>query len=232
MLSRILEPEVMDTTNEALTYDAMDHEEVNRAFAADLLTCLPAAAAPAEPPDTPRWLNLLDLGTGTARIPILLCQLRADLRIWATDLSAAMLAVARNNIELDQPDDRVRLDRADAKQLDYNDGMFDAVFSNSLVHHLPAPGAMFGEVLRVTRAGGRIFVRDLARPASAARVQELVGQYAADESPQGQQLLAASLHAALTLEEVRQLVQQEGGDPEAVTLTSDRHWTWSQAVPD
>ena len=37
MLKRVLEPEVMDTPEEAIAYDEMDHSEVNRRFVADLL---------------------------------------------------------------------------------------------------------------------------------------------------------------------------------------------------
>ena len=36
MLPRTLEPEVMDSAEEAGDYDAMDHGAVNRAFVADL----------------------------------------------------------------------------------------------------------------------------------------------------------------------------------------------------
>ena len=39
MLARTLEPEVMDTAQEASDYDAMDHSEVNARFVADL-ACL------------------------------------------------------------------------------------------------------------------------------------------------------------------------------------------------
>jgi hypothetical protein len=37
MLPRVLEPEVMDTPEEARDYDAMDHSAVNRVFVADFL---------------------------------------------------------------------------------------------------------------------------------------------------------------------------------------------------
>ncbi len=40
MLQRILEPELMDSPEEALAYDAMDHGEVNRKFVDDLLEAL------------------------------------------------------------------------------------------------------------------------------------------------------------------------------------------------
>jgi len=37
MLNRVLEPEVMDTPEDARDYDAMDHSGVNRVFVADFL---------------------------------------------------------------------------------------------------------------------------------------------------------------------------------------------------
>jgi hypothetical protein len=41
MLPRVLEPEVMDSAEEAKDYDSMDHAQVNRAFVADLLCSWP-----------------------------------------------------------------------------------------------------------------------------------------------------------------------------------------------
>ena len=39
-LARTLEPELMDTAEEAQLYDAMDHAEVNRRFVDDLLATI------------------------------------------------------------------------------------------------------------------------------------------------------------------------------------------------
>ena len=61
-MDRILEPEVMDTWLEATAYDAMDFVSVNTAFANDAIALDPHA------------VKILDVGTGTARIPILMCQ--------------------------------------------------------------------------------------------------------------------------------------------------------------
>ena len=40
-------------------------------------------------------------------------------------------------------------------------------------------------------------------------------------------MFADSLHAALTLDEVRALVAALGFDPAGVRQTTDRHWTWA-----
>lgn len=59
-MQRVLEPEVMDSWEEAVAYDAMDFTEVNAAFAQRAIALAPTAA------------KVLDAGTGTARIPLLL----------------------------------------------------------------------------------------------------------------------------------------------------------------
>jgi len=56
-MERILEPEVMDDREEAIEYDAMDFTEVNTNFAKEAVQLAGINA------------RVLDVGTGTARIP-------------------------------------------------------------------------------------------------------------------------------------------------------------------
>jgi ubiquinone/menaquinone biosynthesis C-methylase UbiE len=217
MLSRVLEPEVMDSTDEALDYNAMDHREVNRRFVEDLL-----AALEGQPPG-----DVLDLGTGTALIPIELCRATEDCRIMAVDAATAMLEVARNNLEIAMLTHRIQLDRVDAKALPHRTGMFQTVMSNSIVHHIPEPLAVLREAVRVTAPGGLLFFRDLMRPTDEAEVVRLVELYAGGENDHARQMFADSRRAALTVEEVQGLVGELGFSPDTVAATSDRHWTWS-----
>jgi len=219
MLKRVLEPEVMDSPQEALDYDAMDHSEVNRGFVADLL-----AAGYAEG-------EVLDLGTGTAQIPIELCQQHDRAHVVAVDLSVSMLDLARGNVEVESLTDRILLDRVDGKSLPYEDGRFACVMSTSIVHHIPLPAAVLGEAVRVTAPGGLIFFRDLLRPPSKAQLDELVQSYAGEANAHQQQMFAESLHAALTVEEMQSLVTPLGCPAESVAATSDRHWTWCFRKP-
>ena len=69
MLPRILEPEVMDTAEDAADYDSMDHSEVNPRFVEHWGM---ACRSEGLPPDAP--LKMLDVGTGTARIPLQFCR--------------------------------------------------------------------------------------------------------------------------------------------------------------
>ena len=216
MLERVLEPEVMDTPDEATDYDSMDHSAVNRRFAADFLARTPADSG-----------LTLDVGTGTAQIPIELCRRSPAIRIVAVDLADEMLKLARLNVERAGFADRIRIEKVNGRRMDYPDGHFASVVSNSIIHHIPNPAECFAEMIRVCAAGGRLFVRDLHRPDTAAELEHLVRTYAGDANPHQRQLFAASLHAALTLAEVRALVGALGYAPDTVSLTSDRHWTWS-----
>lgn len=213
MIQRVLEPEVMDTADEAAEYDAMAHEEVNRRFCQDLLAIEPS----------PR--RVVDVGTGTARIPLELCRLNAGCVVTATDLADHMLAVAERNVRAAGMSERITLTRADAKGSVLPRQGFDVVMSNSIVHHIPTPSTLFAELMGLVAPGGLLFVRDLERPESEEKLAHLVATYAANDTPKQRGLFADSLRAALTLDEVVALVGSYGIAPSAVSRTSDRHWT-------
>jgi ubiquinone/menaquinone biosynthesis C-methylase UbiE len=219
MLPRVLEPEVMDSSAEARDYDAMDHRQVNEIFVTDLLSHTPALG------------TLLDVGTGTAQIPIELCRRQAAARVVAIDLAQHMLEVAARNVATAGFAARVRLERCDAKHLPSENAAFDAVTSNSIVHHIPEPRAVLAEMVRVCRTGGILFVRDLFRPDDAAAAGRLVETYAANANAHQKQMFGASLRAALTLPEICDMIVSLGFPAETVSLTSDRHWTWAARRP-
>ena len=216
MLPRTLEPEVMDSAEEAADYDAMDHREVNRRFAADLWQALGPGAAPG---------RMLDIGAGTAQILIEIARQRPDALLVGIDLADEMLKLGRRNVTQAGFDGRIELVLTDARRLPWDDGAFGCVFSNSIVHHIPEPFEVLVEMRRVLAPQGLLFVRDLLRPESAETVEQLVKLYAGQESARQQQLFRQSLHAALTLDEVADLAQRSGLPPGCVRATSDRHWT-------
>src|SRR3990167_9206172 len=98
MLPRVLEPELMDTADEAHEYEATDDREVNHQFVEDLLAICP------EPHD------VLDVGSGTAQIPIELCRRVTTCRVMAADKARATLELARYQIEIASMLGRIQLD--------------------------------------------------------------------------------------------------------------------------
>ncbi len=97
--------------------------------------------------------------------------------------------------------------------------------SNSIVHHIPNPLNVFREMRRVVGRNGILFVRDLMRPSNAQEVERIVETYAGGENAHQQKMFRESLHAALTVDEVRDLLVASGFQPSWVKATSDRHWT-------
>ena len=214
-MDRILEPEVMDTWLEATAYDAMDFVSVNTAFANDAIALDPHA------------VKMLDVGTGTARIPILMCQQRPQYLITGIDLAQSMLIIGQRNIEAAALTQRIRLERVDSKRMAYPNLEFDMLISNSLVHHLPDPFSLFGEIKRLVKPDGAIFVRDLIRPENDSIVNSIVTNLGKDYDTHQQQLFHDSLKAALTLAEVRDLLDRVGLDRLSLTQSSEIHWTIS-----
>lgn len=219
-LERVLEPEVMDTYEEARDYDSMGHQEVNTFFVQDLFASGEIG------------IDVLDVGTGTAQIPVELCRQNEECRVIAIDMAAHMLDLARFNIEVDGLTQRIYLQQIDAKDMNFEQDMFDCVISNSIIHHIPQPRLVLQEAIRVARPGGLLFFRDLMRPESGEEVSRLVEMYAGDENPHQKQMFDDSLRAALSLEEIREMVTNLGFQGDSVQATSDRHWTWVDRIQD
>jgi len=219
-LARILEPELMDTEAEAEEYHAMDFSESDARFAEAALALVLGVRSP----------EILDVGTGTAKIPVLMAKARPDLRVVALDPAREMLRVATRHVAENGLEERITLARLDGRATKLPSGRFDAVISNSTVHHMHEPYPLFREMKRVLRPAGAILVRDLARPASMDAAWEIVKRVAAGDSLRQQQLFFDSLCAALTLPEVERLLADVGWGDVPVTRSSDRHWSIERAA--
>jgi ubiquinone/menaquinone biosynthesis C-methylase UbiE len=216
-MQRVTEPEVMDSPQEAVEYDAMDFLEVNTVFAERALEL-----------GSPVGL-ILDAGTGTARIPILMCQRRPQWQVIGIDLAQSMLDVGRKNVENSGLQQQIKLELVDAKQMPYPEAHFDMVVSNSIIHHLPNPLPFLQELKRVLKPNGAILLRDLIRPDSEETLEDLVKTYAGDCNEHQKMLFRDSLYAAFTVDEVTELLQQVALESVQVYQSSDRHWTAERA---
>lgn len=213
MLERIPEPEAMDTWEEAVEYDAMDFIEVNNAFAHRALELGPPSGI------------ILDCGTGTARIPILIAGQNPNIHITAIDLSSNMLKIGEANVNDADLKGSITLMLVDAKKLPFPDNHFDMIISNSIIHHLSKPISFFEELNRVIKPNGGIFVRDLIRPHDKKELGTLVSMYVADANDRQRKLFYDSLHAAFTIKEITELLALSGIHGTHIVQSSDRHWS-------
>lgn len=212
-MDRVTEPEVMDSPQEAIEYDAMDFTDVNTDFAERAVELGPLEGL------------ILDAGTGPARIPIFLCQRRPQWRVIGIDLAQSMLDIGLKNIKDAGLQQQIELELVDAKRLPYPDAHFDMVVSNSLIHHLPNPLPFLQELKRVLKPNGAIFLRDLMRPASQEILYSIVDRVVSECNDHQRQLFQDSLYAAFTLDEVKDMMQQASLEGVKVYQSSDRHWT-------
>jgi ubiquinone/menaquinone biosynthesis C-methylase UbiE len=219
-MQRVLEPEVMDSWEETVEYDAMDFTEINTAFAQRAIELGTTNA------------TVLDAGTGTARIPILIAQQRPQWQIIGIDMAESMLQLGKEKVEEAGLKKQIILEFVDAKNLPYQDGQFDMVISNSLFHHLPNPLPFLQEVKRVLKPQGGILIRDLIRPPSEEIMNHLVESIGTEYDEHQKRLFRDSLHAAFTLDEVQEFVQQAGLEGVTVERSSDRHWSAARAWVD
>lgn len=211
-LDRILEPEAMDTAEEARDYDAMDHSGPNANFIARLI-------------ELGAHGSMLDIGTGPGHMPPVIAAQVPGSHVTGVDLAHEMLAVAERRRSALDPALAARIDYlpADAKHLDFADGRFDTVFSNTILHHIPEPAAFLREARRVLKRGGVLLIRDLFRPDDLVQLDALVATYAADCNAAQRKLFADSLHAALTPAELRALADECGLSDAELVIDTDRH---------
>jgi len=100
---------------------------------------------------------------------------------------------------------------------------YDAVISNSLLHHLHDPAVFWQAVREAGAPGAAVLVMDLFRPESTRRAQALVDAYAATEPEVLRHDFFASLCAAFEPAEVEAQLRACGLDGLVVSTVSDRH---------
>jgi ubiquinone/menaquinone biosynthesis C-methylase UbiE len=220
-LDRVPEPEVMDKMSEAIAYDLMDFRVVNADFVAKSIE-LNAGG------------KILDVGTGTGRIPILLAQElltrnNRDFHIIAIDLAQSMLQIAQQHLLTAELESYISFQLVDAKQMPYPDHCFDMIISNSIVHHLSDPQPFFRELCRLLKPTGGVLIRDLIRPQTIIELEYLVSTYAGDCDGEQQKLFRDSLRASYTVPEIKTLFQQVNIPRIHIYQSSDRHWTAERA---
>ncbi len=209
----------MDDALEVEAYRQADFTEVNAACARRALSVAGDRG------------RAIDLGTGPAEIPAILCSIARSWSVVAVDASRSMLRAARKRIAAAGLAHRVRLVRGDATDLRRVRGPFDLVVSNSLLHHLPDPIPFWREVGRLAGWSGAILVQDLARPPTRERARALVGLHARGASPLLKRLFYRSLLAAFTPAEVREQLRAARLSGLRVRMASDRHLEASRPGP-
>ena len=214
-MQRILEPELMDTAAQAEAYARADFTAPHQRFVDLFAEMFPGL-------DLQGFV--LDLGCGPGDVALRFARAHPHCQIHGVDGAPAMLEAARI-CHARHPGlrDRVRLFEGRLPEAILPRPRYEAVISNSLLHHLADPYVLWTSVRRWAGPGAPVFIMDLRRAESVEDAQRLTDLYAAGEPAVLRNDFFHSLLAAFTPDEIREQLRIAGLGRLRVELPSDRH---------
>ena len=205
----------MDSEAQTLAYAEADFDEANTLFTDRF-------RAHFEPlPDKGR---MADLGCGPGDIAMRMARVLPGWHVTGLDAGENMLRRARERLPGSGLESRVDFRLSYLPDDSLEPGGWDAVISNSLLHHLPDPQVLWTGIHRIGAPEAAVQVMDLLRPPDEAEAQRLVERYAADAPDILREDFYNSLLAAYTPEEIRDQLVRAGLDRLKILTASDRHW--------
>jgi arsenite methyltransferase len=112
--------------------------------------------------------DVLDVGCGAGMDTLIAAQMVGPTgSVTGIDMTPEMAAKARRSVA-EMGLDAVRIVEGSAERLPFADASFDVVISNGVIDLIPDKDAVFSEIVRVLRPGGRIQLADVTiqRPVS------------------------------------------------------------------
>ena len=213
-MQRISEPELMEDPAQALAYARADFSQPHDLFVTLFL----------ERFGTELDGTVLDLGCGPGDICRRLARALPGARIHGIDASRAMLELARADTGQQGLSGRIHYHLGYLPDTQLPQRRYDAVISNSLLHHLKQPAALWQSVQTFARPGAAVLIMDLMRPATRTAASQLVEEYAGGEPQLLQRDFFNSLLAAYRPAEVRLQLEQSGLAELQIETVSDRHF--------
>lgn len=213
VLDRIPEPDLMDDRAQAEAYDAADFSEPHNAFVEHFKKCFPSFGKG----------HVLDLGCGTADVIIRFAKAFPETDILGIDGAQSMLDIGQKNIRMHGVDGQIRLKKHTIPYPGLSKNNFDAVISNSLLHHLADPLLIWQVIRQYAGPGAPVYIMDLLRPDNTDTAKKFVRMYAADAPRILQEDFFNSLLASYTADEIRQQLLTVRMDYFNMEVISDRH---------
>ena len=109
--------------------------------------------------------KILDLATGTSDIAIELSSIK-ECKIIGVDPSSKMLEVGQSKIDNQNLNDKISLEKGNAENLKYDDGMFDVVTIGYGVRNFTNLKNSLKEIYRVLKKDGLLIILETSLPSS------------------------------------------------------------------
>jgi ubiquinone/menaquinone biosynthesis C-methylase UbiE len=196
-MKRVLEPELMDEEQQAITYAQENFSESNQLFVDRLMLNFPG-----------RLRRVLDIGCGPADVLIRLAGVSPDIRITAIDGSGPMIRIARQAVREHGLLEQITLVQGYVPGIPMEDHSFDAILSKDVLHHLPDPSGFWSEIKQLGKPGAAVFIMDLYRPETPEKARKIVEGVNPDETPILKLDFYNSLCAAFTVNEIEEQIRR------------------------
>jgi ubiquinone/menaquinone biosynthesis C-methylase UbiE len=145
----------------------------------------------------------LEVGPGPGYLGLEWLKRTQGTRLKGLDISPDMVALVERNAREYGLLERTEYHCGNAAKLPFGNAEFDAVFTNVSLHEWSDPRTILGEIARVLKPAGRVFISDLRRDISPALRWLLWLGTSPKEIRAG---LISSLRASYTPQEVRELI--------------------------
>ena len=223
-MQRTLEPELMIEENQSQAYAKADFKTPNinfinlfqKKFGKDFAG------------------RILDLGCGNADITLRFARTYPNCSIDGVDGSQAMLEHGRKALEQETAgiQKRVNLIEGIIPEVRLTQSHYDAIISNSVLHHLHNPSLLWQFIKDYGTTGAKVFIGDLLRPASQQQAWKTVEMYAKDEPEILKEDFYNSLLAAFEISEIESQLKSANLECLSVEQISDRHVLISGSLPE
>lgn len=213
IMKRIPEPDLMDDREQAEAYASTDFSEPHNAFIIYFKKLFPDFNEG----------EVLDLGCGTADVTIRFAHAFPNTRLTGIDGAQAMLDLGRKAINAKGLSGRITLHKRLIPDKELFSMKFDAVISNSLLHHLNDPSALWDTITQCIKRGKPVFIMDLFRPDSAEIARKLVDIHADGATEILKKDFYNSLLSAYNIKDIHQQLKKSNLQSLNVDTMSDRH---------
>jgi ubiquinone/menaquinone biosynthesis C-methylase UbiE len=211
-MKRILEPEIMDDKEQVVAYAKADFSSSNQMFVDKLIETYPD-----------RLESILDIGCGTADIPIRILRAVPTAKVTAVDASLPMVEFAERAVQQAGFEENIAVVLGRVPGLHIAKAKFQTIASKDLLHHLSDPSIFWKEIAALVRGTTAIHVMDLYRPSSREDARKIVESVSGNEPEILKRDFFHSLLAAFTVDEVQDQLHS-ANIPLQVAKVSERHF--------
>ena len=222
-MQRCPEPELMNASDQVIAYAEADFSSGDHSFVERLLELIDHFCSTLPPGSL-----ILDLGCGPGNISERLAACLPLSEVIGIDGASSMISMANQKLFCRRP----AITNLNYQLVDLSHYCLDdiqdikgasVIVSNSFLHHLHAPQALWASVKQLAAPNALMLHRDLRRPSNELEVDALCDRYVSEVPSVLQRDFRASLKAAFTVDEVSEQLELAGLSQFKVKEIGDRY---------